>query len=354
MMWLLVWVFFSFQVNAEDLNILSFAKPKRSVISGVLNPASLSFNGQEIYQSQNSFEALLLNEKLVPTIEAGGLKSFYLDVEESSIDLKWKKSETELIPILKIEYPAITDLEYNKNKIRFKFNGTTKEVLLDSEKLQIIDDRAEYKIENVAQWLNEVHVLELASDKKTSQIYNLDLKLKRSDLLTLKNWEFTESDAPFWGNGRPSSFGLGYRIQDENRNSFEYIFSVALVNYTMSYFSGGSGNSITQSALQGKVRYGYNPFETNSGEISLKRVTLGASSELIHYKRRSTFVTSVDGINADNVDLVFLQGGFFIRWEPLQYDKYGLFFCLDQRIWYTLPTIESDSTNKFVGFSYYF
>lgn len=340
--------------EAREINLFSITKTKKSVISGVLNPASLSFNGKEIDQSQNSYQALLLNGKEVPILDVSGLKSFYLEVNDAEIELKWKKSENETIPLLNLEYPTLQSLRLLKNKIEINLDSITKEVYFDSQKLLISGATAEYQIENINQWVGLVHTIELVSTKNTSQYYNLDPKQIKNEVLTFESWEYVKGDPPFWGNLHPSSFGLGYRIQYEDQRSLEYILSFAQANYEMPFFSDGSKNAVTQEAFQSKIRYGYNPMETNLGDINYKRLTLGVQSEIINYRRRSTFSTWMDGLNSDKVDIWYLQGGFFFRWEPLQYWNCGIFFSLDIRVFRTQYNINGDNDNKTLGLTYSF
>ena len=121
---------------AKQTDLISSAKTKSAIISGILAPASLSFNGQEIEQSAESYQALLLNDAEVRITEVGGLKTFYVTADKRSIDLKWKKANAETKVILKVEYPTITEMKLIRNNIFFKFNTVTNEARLDTQNIK--------------------------------------------------------------------------------------------------------------------------------------------------------------------------------------------------------------------------
>ena len=343
---------FFLHVECKTLDILTMAKPKHGVISGVLSPASLSFNGKEIYQSSDSFEALLLNDQLVPTTDSAGFKTIYLEIEDTSIDLKWKKHNGEIVPLLKIEYPSVTQMNFVNNKIIFKFNTITSEARLDSENLKLSGKTAQFTAEHISNWFSETHTLELFSEKKTSQIYNLNFNAYKNELLTIKSWSFYRGDAPFFSNENSDAYGFGFRTQYESRRSLEYIFSFSQSTYSNLNFFPGSMNNITQNALLSQIKYGMNPFDTNLGDINYKRVTLGLQAEVIRYSRHATFATNIDGVNSDKAEIWYAQGGGFFRWEPMQYENYGLALGLEFRILRTQADVSRDGDRKFLGLTY--
>ncbi len=328
-------------------------KPKKVIISGVLSPASLSFNGQEIEQSTQSYEGLILNNKEVEIQETSGLKLFYVATAESTYDLKWKVSGDKTKDILRIDYPSVEEFFYKDNVIYLKFNSVTKSVLLDSENMEIKDSKLIYPIKNIKQWIADVHTLELFSSQKTSQIYNFDVKAYKNILLTRQSWIFYRGDGPFYANNGSDSFGIGYRLQDENDRSREYILSYARATDKYPVFNGNE-NSMTQESLEFRYRYGINPFFTNKNEIDYKRLTLGGQADLVYYKYISTYPTGMGNMNPTTDEtLIYLMGGFFVRWEPIQYKNFGLVLGFDINIFRT-EAEAADRENKFLGVSYDF
>ena len=146
--------------------------------------------------------------------------------------------------------------------------------------------------------------------------------------------------------------GASIRILNENNISYELGIYLSRVVYPMG--SGGFVNNIVQSAVQLKARYGYNPFESNFGGFSLKRLTFGAQTEIINYQRQSDFASNIDGQNTDKVNLWYIQGGPFFRWEPWQNKKWGLFFNFDFRSFRTDANISSDGDVKTFGMAFYY
>lgn len=340
-------------VHAKEADLLPSVQSKRAVISGVLNPASLSFNGEEIYQGNESFAGLLLNDKRVETKEVSGLQTFYLNIEDSSIDLKWEKSDHETKPILKIDYPSLTELKFNRNKLNLKFNSFTSVARLDSIELPLKDQKTDFKIENVNTWMDEIHTLELTSPKKTSQLYNLDFKSFKNELLSYTSWIFYSGESTIPANKTADSYGIGYRKQNENRRSLEYSIHYGEVSYDLPDYSGsGFYNSAWQSGLEFRFRYGWNPFYTNLGEFSFKRVTIGLQTNLVNYKRRSNTTTSFDSFYTEQVNVVYAMGGLNIRLEPLQYDRFSFIFNLDFNMFRTLNLNRGDMDKVLLGFAY--
>lgn len=348
-------ILISFTLQAKDADLLSSAKTKAAVISGVLAPASLSFNGQEIEQSSESYEALLLNGQEVSITEVGGLKTFYLSVDKSSIDLKWKKASGETKAILKIDYPAVEEMRLLNNDIVFKFNTVTTDAVLDTKNIKIVDSAFKYPIENLSQWLADVHTLELTSAQKSSQMYNIDFQDQKSDLLTNKTWTLYHGNAPFYSSGDFNVVGLGYRKQDENLRSWEFVtlYGKKTYNQCCYYFNGSpADNIVEQSVLEFKTRYGYNPFSTNFGDFSFKRLTVGLQGEVFNYRRHSTFQSYFDGYNTDEVDQWFINAGLFFRWEPLQYGQFGFSINVDFNLHKSQLQINRDSDIMYLGLSY--
>ena len=348
---------YSFSGQTKQKDLISSAKTKSAIISGILAPASLSFNGQEIEQSAESYEALLLNDEEVKTTEVGGLKTFYVTVDKSSIDLKWKKANAQTKIILKIEYPTITEMKLIRNNIFFKFNTVTNNVSLDTQNAQVVDSAFTFPVENLRQWLEDVHTIELTSTQKLSQIYNLDFQELKADLLTNRTWTLYHGQAPFYANGNVDVVGLGYRTQFENLRSLEFVVSYGKTTYQQCcFFYNGdpSPNTVDQSALELKTRFGTNPFVTNYGDFNYKRLTFGLQGEAFNYQRKSTFQTNMDGYNSDHVNQWFFNGGLFFKWEPLQYDHFGLSINADFNLIKSSLQVNQESDLHYLGLSYTF
>ncbi|MGZ6486522.1 MAG: hypothetical protein ACXWQQ_08295 [Pseudobdellovibrio sp.] len=334
---------------AKNYSLMGAIEKKQAIISGSLNPAALSFNGQEIYQGKESYLGILLNDKEIQTTDVGGLKTFYTTTDSDTVELKWKLGNNETKSIAKFEYPALADMAYKKNEIKFEFNAAVQEAKIDSDAIQ----NGSYKVENLNKWLSESHTLELTSKEKNSQIYNLNFKNLRQEILTKKSWILKTSEAPFWANGHGTEPEAGIRSYDLNRISREF----AMSGYSKSYAMGWSGpqvSNINQQAVTLKYRYGYNPFETNPDDFNYKRVTVGLVGEFTYYHRNSDTDTSVDGYFQKTVDHSFVRGGIFLRFEPYYYDNFGFFFNWDIRLYKSTSSIGSRDDNKGLGVSYNF
>lgn len=349
--WLAVLIFFSASfANSKEHDLLDTLQQKESVISGVLNPGSVSFNGQEIFYGKENYAALLINKVPVKINSVSGLQTFYVSTDETSLELEWETRDGKHVPILKVEYPALTDFSTDGNFLRFKFNEHVSSAQLDSKEVNLHESAV--RIDNFKNWLGETHALELLSKKNVGQIYNLNFSSMRSDLLTAKSLSLSVGDSVFSANIKPTAVGASIRFLTEDNFSWEAGIYLAKVDYVMGF--GSSVNNVTQNAGEFKGRYGYNPFYTNPSGLSFKRVTLGAQSEVINYRRKSDFASTIDGRNTDTVDIWFLQGGFFIRYEPLQYKEWGVFLNFDFKVFRTEENISGDGDTKLIGLSYYY
>ena len=340
----------SLRALSVEHDLLGTLEKKQSVISGVLNPGSLSFNGQEIYNGKENYQGLLLNSIPVPIVAVSGLKTFYTSTDSANLELEWLDDDGNKKPILKVQYPALTEFKTDADRLYFKFNEQVSEARLDSKVVNL--QEASLDIDNFKEWVNEAHTLELISKKNTSQIYNLDFRKQRSELLTSRSLSFSQGRGPYSANVHPTSYGLNARLLNEYNVSFDVGVYLSKVSYEMGY--GSFANPVTQRTGQLMGRYGYNPFFTNAGGFSLKRVTVGVQSEIINYARESLYVTSFDGQNTDKAEFWWLQGGPFIRWEPLQYRDWGFFINMDFRIYRTYTDMSSDGDAFSFGISYYF
>lgn len=341
---------FSISAFSIEHDLLVTLDKKQSIISGVLNPGSLSFNGQEIYNGKENFEGLLLNDTPVTITPVSGLKTFYTTTDQTNLELDWLLADGSKKSILKVQYPALTEFKTDTDRVFFKFNEQVASARLDSKEISMQDPIVQ--VENFKEWLSEIHTLELISDKKTSQIYNLDFRKMRSDLLTTRSLSFFISSGPFSANVKPTAFGLGLRQLNERNISYDVSIMVSRVTYDVG--PAASASPVMQRAGQLRGRYGYNPFDTNAGSFSLKRLTFGVQSEIISYVRESLHVMPIDGVNSDKADIWYLQGGPFFRWEPLQYKEWGASLNFDLRIFRTYSDISSDGDNVTLGVSYYF
>lgn len=348
--WLVVLIFSAACAHSKEHDLLESLQQKQSVISGVLNPGSVSFNGQEIFNGKENFAALLINKVPVKINSVSGLQTFYVSTDETSLELEWQTRDGKHVPILKVEYPALTQFSTDGNELRFKFNEHVNSVQLDSKQVDL--QESSIKIENFKTWLGETHALELMSKNNIGQIYNLNFAAIKSDLLTAKSLSVSVGDSVFSANIKPTALGASLRFLHEDNFSWEAGIYLAKVDYNLG--SGSSVNPVTQNTGQLKGRFGYNPFYANPGGFSFKRITLGVNLEVINYRRKSEFPTMLDGRNTDFVDIWFFQGGYSFRWEPLQYKEWGVFFNFDFRVFRTESDISGDGDTKSVGISYYY
>lgn len=339
----------SFYAEAKRLSLTAAAEKRKSVISGVLNPASISINGQELQQSNNSYSGLLINDSLAKINEVSGLKTFYEVIEGDNLDLKWK-TENSTVEIVKILYPAVEEMELVHDEFQIKFNELTKKALYDNKPLDVQNARVEVPSANA--WIDEPHTLELFDEKNISRIYNLDFRQYKTDLLTSTSWSLVVGDAPFSANKKPTAIGASVRVLNERNYSHDFLFAAAKVNYIMG--EPPSTNEAVQETLELKYRWGYNPYTTNSGNIDIKRVTLGLFGSVYHYNRSTTFPTSIDGFNGSTAETWFLNTGFSLRWEPLQIGNFGTGVQFDFRIYRSNSDISSDKDMKYFFISYYF
>lgn len=338
--------------QAKYIDLTTAAEKKKTVISGVLNPPSISVNGSEIPQKNTNYTALLINNNEVKTTDVGGLKTFYEVVEGDEVSLQWKTKKNELVKILDFSYPAVTKMELQHTEFTMQFNDKTKKAKYDGEDVDA--KNPSIKVSATLNWIETPHTLELLSEENIGRIYNLDFSKYKEDLLTMTSWSISRSDPPLQGNKRPAMLGVSSRVLNQKNYSHEIFAGAAKTHYTV-----GEGNpwadEIMQQAVEIKYKFGYNPFQTNSGDINLRRVTLGLHASLINYKRTSNYMTMwMDGYNDTKVDTWFHQGGYFVRWEPLQYKNFGVFISLDHRVYRSQGNIRSDSTISTLGFSYYF
>ncbi len=369
-------IFFCTLVSSKEYDLLKTLDKKQSVISGVLNPGSLSFNGQEVYNGSESFAALLINKVPVQIKAVGGLKTFYFMTDETSLQLEWKTLSGQAISVInqkavgltefkrnsdkiyykseeqifRVQHPALTEFKTDGNNLYLKYNEHVAAARLDLKKLDLQD--ASYKIENFKEWLETSHTLELTAADNIGQIYNLDFRNLKNELLTTKSIAYSFGDSGFSSHEKPAAIGISWRHFKENQMSYETGLFVSNIYYEMPY--GSLINKTKQSMWQLKSRIGYNPFYTNFGEWNYKRLTFGVVGEVINYNRESDYPTGLEGSMVDRFDIWYLQGGPFFRWEPLQYKKWGVFFNFDVRIFRTNESVSSDGDVKSIGFSYYY
>ena len=349
--WLAVLIFSATLAHSKEHDLLDTLQQKQSIISGVLNPGSVSYNGQEISNTKENFAALLINKIPVKINSVSGLQTFYVSTDETSLELEWQTKDGKHVPILKVQYPALTEFSTDGNRLHFKFNEYVNAAQLDSKEVNL--QESSVKIDNFKTWLGEVHALELMSKNNVGQIYNLNFSPIKSDLLTAKSLSVSLADSVFSANVKPTAVGASLRFLNENNFSWDIGIYLARIDYEMGFT--GATNSVTQSTGQLKGRYGYNPFYTNFGGFSFKRLTFGVQAEMINYNRKSEFPSNIDGYSdKDTVSLWFLQGGYFFRWEPMQYKEWGIFLNFDIRNFGAQSNISSDSDNKSLGISYYY
>lgn len=349
---ILVWIFVAAQAQAKYIDLTEAAEKKKTIVSGVLNPPSISVNGIEIKQKSATYSALLINGQEVTTTDAGGLKTFYAVIEGDQALLQWKTAKNTLVPILEISYPAVLKMELKHTEFVMQFNEQTKKAKYDGEEIDVKDPKI--KVPSTIEWIETPHTLELLSEQNVGRIYNLDFRKKKEDLLTQPSWTISLGDAQFQGNNRPSTLGVSSRILNQKNYSHELFAGVAHTEYEI-----GAGqpwaDKIEQRTIELKYKWGYNPFQTNSGDVNYRRVTLGLHVSLINYHRNSNYMNMwMDGYNDTSVDTWYHQGGYFVRWEPLQYGNFGFSLSIDHRVYRSQNSIMSDSTIKSFGLSYYF
>lgn len=342
---------FSTSLAAKTFDLSWAAQKSKTIVSGTLNPASLSVNGQEVVQSSDFYAGLIINGEAAKINEVSGLKTFYEVVEGDRITLLWKFENGTTKDILTVSYPSIKEMYYQDNALVMRFNEQTRKVRYDGQEIDLKDPIV-IPIEDTEQWLNEPHSLELSADKNVSLIYNLDFKSIRSQMLNLRSWVLYSGEPPFSANVRPQMLGAGVRLLNENNFSRELMVAAAKTTYGMG--SPPFTNEATQQAALIEFRYGYNPFKTNLGTLDYRRFTFGLQAALVNYTRESTFPSFMDGYNDTKVNTWFNQGGFFLRWEPLQYKDYGLLIHINHRVFRSQDSIGSDSTTHSFGLAYYF
>jgi hypothetical protein len=348
----LIIILFSAFAESKYLNLTDATEKKKTVISGVLNPPSISVNGSEIPQKAATYSALLINNQEVKMNSTGGLQTFYEVVEGDQLLLQWKTPKKTLVNILEFAYPAVISMELKHTDFVLKFNDQTKKATYDGEPLNINDPKI--KIPSTLTWLETPHTLELFSDQDIGRLYNLDFRKYKEDLLTMASWTLSIGDAQFQGNNRPSTVGASSRILNEKNYSHEIFAGVAHTSYVVGANTSWAGE-VEQRTVELKYKYGFNPFHTNSGDFNYRRVTVGLHASLINYNRKSDYAMSwMDGYNETSVDTWFYQGGYFVRWEPLQIGNFGFSLSIDHRNFRSQSSIRSDSTIKGFGLSYYF
>lgn len=338
--------------NAKYIDLTGAAETKKTIISGVLNPPSISVNGSEIMQTPGAYSAILVNGRELDLTDAGGLKTFYEVAEGDQVVLQWKTKKNKLVSILEFSYPAIKKMELLHTEFVIQVNDKTTKLKYDGEDLDIHNPRI--KVPSTIAWIETPHTLELFSEEKISRIYNLDFSKYKEDLLSMASWSISMSDPPMQGNQRPQMFGVSSRTLNKNNYSHEVFAGVAKTTYTVGDSTAWQ-DEVTQQIAEFKYKFGYNPFHTNSGDVNYRRLTLGLHASLLNYHRTSNYMTVwLDGYNDNKADTWFYQGGYFVRWEPVQYKNFGFFVSLDHRVFRSQNTIRSDSTLKTFGISYYF
>jgi len=348
----LIIILFSAFAESKYINLTDAAEKKKIVISGVLNPPSISVNGSEIPQKAAIYSALLINNQEIKMNSTGGLKTFYEVVEGDQVLLQWKTPKKALVKILEFSYPAVTKMELKHTDFVLKFNDQTKKAAYDGEPLDTNDPKI--KIPSTITWLETPHTLELFSEQNIGRLYNLDFRKYKEDLLTMTSWTLSTGDAQFQGNNRPSAVGVSSRMLNEKNYSHEIFAGVAHTSYVVGANTPWASD-VEQRTIELKYKYGFNPFHTNSGDFNYRRVTLGLHASLINYNRKSDYAAPwLDGYNETSVDTWFYQGGYFVRWEPLQIGNFGFSLSIDHRNFRSQNSINSDSTLKSFGLSYYF
>jgi hypothetical protein len=345
-------LFFHQNLFAKTIDLSWAAERKKTVISGTLNPASLSVNGQEITQTPESYAGILINDNSATITEVSGLKTFYEVIEGDQISLKWLLPNSFSKDIIKVSYPSIKEMKFSDNNFILYLNELTRKVRYDGKDFAIANPVV-IPVDNTEIWLSEPHTLELTSDKNATLIYNLNFGAVKDQMLTQTSWNLYAGDPPFSGNKKPTMIGVGSRILNEKNFSRELFAGYAKTSYP----TGGPGfsNDVTQSSFLLDGRWGYNPFKTNFGDFNVKRVTLGLNVSLINYQRESQFPTGgMDGYNELKVDTWYWQGGYFFRWEPLQYKDFGFLLQINFRVFRSQNSISGDDGGHFFGLAYYF
>lgn len=351
------WIFFTGLLcgslaHAKYIDLTDAAEKKKTIISGVLNPPSISVNGSELPQKSAEYSALLINNDEVKTTDVSGLKTFYEVVEGDQVSLQWRTNKNALVPVLDFSYPAVTKMELMHTEFVMQFNDKTKKAKYDGEDVNVKNPTI--KVPSTLSWIETPHTLELLSEENIGRIYNLDFSKYKEDLLTMTSWSISRGDPPLQGYNRPSIIGVSSRVLNKKNYSHELFAGVAHTEYVVGAGTPWAG-TIEQRIFELKYKFGYNPFQTNSGDINYRRVTLGLHASLINYHRTSNYMTVwLDGYNDTKADTWFNQGGYFVRWEPLQYKNFGLFISLDHRVFRSQNSIHSDSTLATFGVSYYF
>jgi len=343
---------FAHSVAAKTIDLSWAAKKKKTIVSGTLNPASLSVNGQEISQSTDSYSELLINGSSAKINEVSGLKTFYEVVEGDQIALQWQTPAGDKKDILTVAYPSVKAMTFKDNTLVLRFNELTRRVRYDGQELELKDPTV-VPVKDTERWVSEPHTLELSADKNVSLIYNLDFKSVRTTLLTQTSWAIYSGDAPFSANVRPPLIGAGARILDEKNFSRELFAGGVKTSYDVG--PAGSTSPVTQQAIIVEFRWGYNPFRSDPGTVDYKRLTFGLQSAVVNYKRESQWPMGMDGYyNDTKVDTWFTQGGLFWRWEPVQYKDFGFILHLNQRVFKSQDNISSDNSSHYFGLAYYF
>lgn len=339
-------------VHAKYIDLTDAAEKKKTIISGVLKPPSISVNGSEIPQKNANYSAVLINNNEVKTTDVGGLKTFYEVVEGDQVLLQWKTNKNALVRILDFSYPAVTKMELQHTEFVMQFNDKTKKVKYDGEDIDVKDPTI--KVPATLSWIETPHTLELLSEENIGRIYNLDFSKYKEDLLTMTSWSLSRGDSPLRGNNRPSILGVSSRVLNQKNYSHEVFAGVAKTEYMMGAGTTWAEN-IEQRIFELKYKFGYNPFQTNSGDFNYRRVTIGLQGSLINYRRHSNYeLVWLDGYNNTSVDIWFNQGGYFVRFEPFQYKNFGFSLAFDHRVFRSQQTIHSDSTLSTFAISYYF
>lgn len=336
--------------SAKQHDLLPTLQKKQSVISGVLNPGSVSFNGQEIFNKNENYKALLINKKPVTTKSVMGLETFHVSSDESTLVLEWLTHDGKTLPLLKVSFPAVTEFNTDSGSLFFGFNEFVTGARLDSTEIDL--QKGTLPIDNFKSWIDSVHTFELRGENNAGQIFNLDFQALKDEILTQKSLTFSTGDGPFSANEKPTAVGVSLRILKENNVSYECAIHVAQVKYVMG--TPPSSNPVTQATGQLKGRAGYNPFDSNYGGFSFKRWTLGLQAEVINYKRESEFASMIDGQDTALVNTLYFQAGSFIRWEPYQQEDWGVFFNLDLTQMGTNLGLSHNWDIKTFGIAYYF
>jgi hypothetical protein len=244
-------------------------------------------------------------------------------------------------------------MNFKDNQFVIYLNDLTRKVRYDGKDLEL-SNPVEIPISDTESWISEPHTLELTSDKNATLIYNLNFSSVKTKMLTQTSWNLYTGDPPFSGNNRPAMVAVGARILDEKNFSREIFAGGAKTTYDIGWGPGAT-NETTQSGFILEARGGYNPFKTGFGDVNVKRVTAGLFVSIINYQRESQFPTGgMDGYNDTKANTWYSQGGYFVRWEPLQYKDFGLNLQFNFRFFRTQNTISGDNDAHYFGLAYYF